>query len=202
MPEDTSLWTSARKFYTCRGDVFDNDHRASKTHPPGSTVIGCSRDLETFCSQLWESIDTKSNELGTFSIPKSGSRSTTIQTSWRAQGEALPQMFAPTSAIENTFSSSLTIRRKLSMLVSCKFSSREIFIFQSRHFTPCTRSWRSGTKFLVSCHSAVSPRASALAVWSFRCRNESLCECATSLRFSVHFQSRILRFCKFATSLR
>ena len=111
-------------------------------------------------------------------------------------------MFAPTSAIENTSSSSLTIRRKLSSLVSCKFSSREIFIFQSRHFTPCTRIWRSGTTFLVSCHSAVSPRASALAVWSFRCRNESLCECTTSLRFSVHFQSRILRFCKFATSLR
>ena len=91
-------------------------------------------------------------------------------------------MFAPTSAIENTSSSSLTIRRKLSSLVSCKFSSRE-----SRHFTPCTRIWRGGTKFLVSCHSAVSPRASALAVWSFRCRNESLCECATSLRFSAHF---------------
>ena len=54
----------------------------------------------------------------------------------------------------------------------------------------------------MSCHSAVSPRASALAVWRFRCRNESLCECTTSLRFSVHFQSRILRFCKFATSLR
>ena len=81
-PKTQAFGRQRRKFYTCRGDVFDNDHRASKTHPPGSTVIDCSRDLETFCSQLWESIHID-RTWGIF-CRKSGSRSTTIRTSRQA----------------------------------------------------------------------------------------------------------------------
>ena len=70
-PKTQAFGRQRRKCYTCRGDVFDNDHRASKTHPPGSTVIGCSRDLETFCSQLWEPVDIEfESGLGTFSAPR------------------------------------------------------------------------------------------------------------------------------------
>ena len=72
-PKTQAFGRQRRKFCTCRGYVFDNDNRASKTHPPGSTVIGCSRDLETFCSQLWEPVDIEfESGLGTFSAPSPG----------------------------------------------------------------------------------------------------------------------------------